>query len=172
MAISLKSIVGTVAPVLASALPGPLGGMAKKIIGGLIGKADATEDEIAKELASANPEILFKLRELDSAFKTKMTELGVDLEKLTVEDRKDARAMQVATHSRTPSIIAGVVVTGYLGVQSFLLFHAIPVPNHDLIMRALGVLDMALGMVLSFYFGSSISSQTKDATLGRIAESE
>lgn len=172
MAISLKSIIQTVAPTLASALPGPLGGMAKKLIGELVGKPEASEAELTKILATANPDILLKLRELDTNFKQKMAELDVDLEKLAAEDRSNARSMQVATKSKTPAILATIIVGGYIGVQSFLLLHTIPLTNHDLILRAMGLLDGALMLVLGFYFGSSVSSQHKDATISRIAESD
>lgn len=169
---SLKKIVGAIAPVLASALPGPLGGVAKKVLADFIGKPEATEEEISKVLASANPEMLFKLKELDAKFKKDMAALGVDLERMSNEDRANARAMHVSLKDRTPPVLAWLITLGYVSLQTFLLFHGIPVVNHDLILRAMGLLDGALMMVLAFYFGSSASSHRKDETIQRIAESE
>lgn len=159
---SLLDILGSVAPTIASALPGPLGGIAKGIVTGLLGlKPNASQDEIEKTLATSNPEMLVKLHQADLDFQAKMKEMDVDLDKLAAADTSDARQMQVSTRAKTPAILATIVVGAWCGVMGLLLFHGIPVANTPLIMRALGLLDGALMLVLGFYFGSSFGSLRK-----------
>ncbi len=59
---SLLSLVRTVAPSLASAVGGPLAGMAVRTISdALLGKPDGTEAELAEAAAKATPEQLLQL---------------------------------------------------------------------------------------------------------------
>jgi hypothetical protein len=170
--ISLKSILQTVAPTLASALPGPLGAVAKKLIGTAIGKPDASEDEIAKTLATANPDILLKIKELDTKFKEDMRKLDIDFEKIASEDRANARAREIATKDWTPKVLAIFIIGGYSVLQYYILGHIVPASSHDIVIRSLGILEAAIMLILGYYFGSSASSHKKDETIGRIAESD
>ena len=75
-----KALVKTVAPVLGTALGGPLAGAATAAITkAVLGSDTATEKDIEAALATASPEILLKLKEADQAFETRMTELGIDV---------------------------------------------------------------------------------------------
>ena len=51
-----------------------------------------------------------------------------------------------------------------------LTWQAIPAQNRDAANQLLGILYVAVTVVLSYYFGRSAGSRTKDAVLGRIAE--
>lgn len=172
MALTLKGILQTIAPTLASALPGPLGTMAKKLVGDALGKPGATEDEITKILATANPDVLLKIKELDNQFKQDMKKLDIDFERIATDDRANARAREIATKDWTPKVLATIIVTGYAILQWYILGHTIPVTSHDIIIRSLGILEGALLLVLGYYFGSSASSRQKDETISRIAESD
>lgn len=168
MGVSLKGILNSVAPVIASALPGPLGGIARSVLKDVLGNPDASDAEIEKALATANPEVLLKLRQADADFSAKMKQLDIDLEKLAAEDRASARAMQIATRSWTPMILAAVVVIGWLAAFGFLVFRPLPSANADAIMLALGTLNAALTLVLGYYFGSSAGSRNKDETIRKL----
>ena len=87
-----KKILKGVAPTLATALGGPLAGMATKVISEkLLGKDDGGDNEIYEALM--NPEGLAKLKEIEADFKTKMKAMDVDLERMAVDDRKSARSV-------------------------------------------------------------------------------
>lgn len=172
MAINLKKILATVAPTLAAALGGPLAGTAVAAIAKkILGKDGASEDEVAAVLASADPATLLKLKELDIQFKADMAKLGVELEKIESEDRKDARAMQVATKDWMPNTLASTLMLGLGACAVVLMNHSIPGENKEIIINLMGVLEGAAVTVFSFYFGSSRGSGEKDKVLGRIAES-
>lgn len=157
-----KGILDAVAPTIASALPGPLGPIAKKAVTDLLNlDVDSTNEEIEKTLATANPEMLERLRKLDVDFKLQMRKLDVDLEALHAGDRASARAREIALRDWTPKVLAILIVGGYGFVQYFLLTQPLPVDSREIIMRSLGTIDMALGMMLAYYYGSSSGSARK-----------
>lgn len=170
MGLSLKGILSTIAPTMAGLLPGPLGGMAKSAITSLLGmKPEASETEIEKVLATANPDILLKLKQLDSDFQVKLAELDIDIEKLMASDRADARSREVSLKDKTPRILAAAVIGGYMILQFFVLRGTIPPANHDIVVRSLSILEAAVVMVLAYYFGSSAGSARKDNTIKELS---
>lgn len=162
----------TIAPTIATALVGPLGGAAVAAIGEAIGLSEPTRDKIERVLTSGNMtgEQLAAIQQAEIAFKTRMTELGVDLERIASADRDSARSMQVKTGSIAPGLLATIVVLTWGLVQYFLLSHVIDQTMRELVARLLGTLDAALLLVLQFYFGSSRSSQAKDQVIANIAK--
>jgi len=164
-----KKVIGTVAPTLATALGGPLAGMATKAITDCLGlDSNATDKDIM--LALSNPDVLIKIREIEKNFEIKMRELEVNLDSIAQKDRDSARVRQSAMRDWTPNILAFFIVCGYFGVQCYLLQHTIPSEMRELIMRMLGILDMSLGMVLTYFFGSSSASRSKDETIKQLSK--
>lgn len=161
----LKEILRTAAPMLGAAIGGPFGAMAGKLAAAALGKPDASMEELPELMAGATPEQIAALKKVEADFKVRMAELGyANAEKLTalaVDDRKSARDMQSATRSRIPGALAVGIVVAWAVVQWFLLNNVIEQSMRELVARVLGTLDGALMLVLSFYFGSSASSQNK-----------
>jgi hypothetical protein len=170
VAITLKGILGAVAPILASAIPGPFGGMARDAIGKLLGKQVTSQEEIEKILATASPETLLALKKLDTEFAAQMKSLDVDLEKVAAEDRGSARGMQIATKAKTPAVLATVIVVGWILLMAFLMHSDIPQANREIIIQAVGTMGGALMMVVSFYYGTSAGSAKKDETIAKLSE--
>lgn len=167
-----KAVIGSVAPALATALGGPLAGLAVREIGSkVLGKESATEQDLVNAVALATPEMLVKLRELDQQFAKDMAAMGVELEKLENADRADARARQVALKDWMPNVLGIGLMASFFTVQFWLLGHDVPAGTRELLTRTLGTLDVSLAMVLSYYFGSSRGSRAKDDILGRAVES-
>lgn len=171
MAISLKKILGAVAPALATAIGGPLAGTAvKEIAKKILGKENATEAEVESALAGASPEQLLKLKELDIQFAKDMATAGIELDRLEVDDRKSARERQVATKDKIPSILALFIVAMFCTIIALLFSQTIPESNRDLFHVLVGTLDGMLLSVMNYEFGSSRSSREKDQVLGKIAQ--
>ncbi len=163
-----KDLIRSVAPSLATALGGPLAGVAvREIAGKILGKPNASEDDVAVAMASASPETLLKLRELDQEFSKHMAELGVELEKLDASDRKDARARQVAMRDWTPNVLAMCVVAVFFLAQWHLFHNVVPETMKELVARLLGTIDAMVMLVLSYFFGSSRGSRAKDELLAK-----
>lgn len=166
MAFDWKSLLGTVAPTLATALGGPVAGIAvKAIAGSLLGNEDATEREIAAAMASTTPADLLKLKEVDHAFQLEMERLGVDLEKIAAADRDSARGMQKATKAWIVPVLAGITVAGFFGVVAWVLTGNVGLES-TLLGFVLGQVSAKAEQVYNFYFGSSAGSKEKTAKLG------
>jgi hypothetical protein len=149
-------LIGSVAPTIATALGGPVAGMAVKAISNaLFGHGDASQDEIQAALANPTADQLAALKKIDSDFKIQMKSLDIDLERIAASDRDSARNYAIMTHDMTPRILAVVVVVAWGVVQWFLLHNVIEPSMRELIARVLGTLDGALMLVLSYYFGSA-----------------
>jgi hypothetical protein len=169
-----KKMVGAVAPTLATALGGPLAGMAVKTIATqLLGKDNATEEEVEAAILGASPQDMIRLKEIDFEFKKTMVDAGIKLEEIAAADRNSARDREIKTGDVwTPRILAALIMLGYFGIQWYIVTHLIPQEMREIVMRSLGTLDMALGMMLGYYFGSSASGKTKDETIATIAKME
>ena len=149
-------LIENVAPTIATALGGPVAGMAVKALSNaLLGHGDGSEDDIRTALATATPDQIASIRKVDNDFKVQMKSLDIDLVKIAASDRASAREMAIGTQSFTPSIMSYVIVVCWAVIQYFLFTHVIEASMRELIARVLGTLDGALMLVLSFWFGSS-----------------
>ena len=156
----LKSI----APTIATAMGGPLAGMAVEAISKAIG-VDPSEVQNTINSGKMTADQIASLQTAEIALKARAQEMGLDFEKLAVADRTSARQMQISTNSFVPPTLSIMIVVAWSAVQYFLLTHVIDPSMRELIARVLGTLDGALMLVLSFYFGSSSGSQAKDTML-------
>ena len=160
----LLNIVRTVAPTIATAMGGPLAGMAIRTLSEtLLGKPDGTEAELAAAAAAATPDQLLALKNAENNFKLEMKKLDVDLERISAGDRDSARHMMVQTRDWTPRALAGVITVGFFGVLMYMLMFGLPAAGGgEAMLVMLGTLGTAWGAVVSFYFGSSAGSRAKD----------
>ena len=82
MDVDWKKVVGAVAPGLATALGGPLAGVAVSALSEqLLGRPDGSEAEVATALRVGGSDALLKLKDAEQAFQTRMRELPLDLAK-------------------------------------------------------------------------------------------
>lgn len=161
-----KQIIAAVAPTLGTAIGGPFGAIAGTVLANALGTKNDTA-AVEQAIASGNPEVLLRLKDAENSFKLQLEQLGVQREQLAYQDTANARDREVKLGDWTPRILAGVIVFGYFAVQWFILSHIVPSEQREIVMRSLGVLDTALGLVLGYYFGSSSGSRLKDAALAR-----
>jgi hypothetical protein len=153
-----------IAPTIASALLGPAAGLAVTAISKALG-IDEKDVQKTIETGKLSAEQMMSLKQAEIELQAKAQELGLNFEKLAVDDRKSARDMQMTTKSFVPALLSILVVTAWVLIQYFLLTHVIAPEMRELVARILGTLDASLLLVLNFYFGSSASSQNKDELL-------
>mgnify|MGYP003112383131 FL=1 len=152
----LKSVVGAVAPSLGTALGGPLGGMASKVICDVLGCEDNPR-AIDNAIQSATPEQLLELKKAEKQFEVQMKELDVDLFALETADKQDARTK--FSKDWTARIIGILTVSGFMG-YIFLVTLQPPEQNSEaLINLVLGYLGGLASAIISFYFGASHSDK-------------
>ena len=162
---ALLNLLKGAAPMLATVVAGPLGGKAVSMIAEKFGVEDTVE-AVAKAIAG-DPEATQKLAEIDLAqFRAE------------AEDRDSARDREVGMAAAgatplaqmvVPILALGTVATTFLFIAA-LLFLEIKTEQQQLIIFALGYATAAAQQVLSYYFGSSKSSQDKTAALSKVAK--
>jgi hypothetical protein len=154
-----------IAPTIATALGGPLAGMAVSAISKAIGvEPDQVQDMISSNKLSAEQIAQVKLAEIE--LQKQAQELGLNFEKLEVEDRKSARDMQATTRSMMPPLLAGAVTIGFFSIMVMMFFNKIDSANPAILMM-LGSLGTAWTGIIAYYFGSSAGSQAKTDLLSK-----
>ena len=156
----------TIAPTIASALLGPLGGVAVAGLGKILGIDNATAKDITKAISDGKitPDQLADIKKLELQYQAEEAERGFKYAELTYKDSDSARQMQIATHSYIPAILAILVTLGFFGILGFLILNSAYKPTEPLLVM-LGSLGTAWTMIIGFYFGSSHGSQNKDVML-------
>jgi predicted amino acid-binding ACT domain protein len=169
----VKKVIGAVAPMLATALGGPMAGQAVSSIMGALGTSGTKIDDIQQALndgkLTGDQLVALKAAELD--FQQKMTVAGFDdaekLAALAVQDRADARNREVEIKDTTPRILAYGITAGFFGILAFMLTHEMPPMAHDALLLMLGGLGTAWASVVAYYFGSSAGSDKKTDLLSQ-----
>ena len=161
MTFDWKKTLATVAPLLGTALGGPLGAVAGNAIGAALG-VDSTDDAaMAAAIQKATPEQLLALKQADAQFKLDMAKLQIRPEELEVEDRKSARDAYSATKDYVVPGLGALVVGAFVAVVGGVLFGHVSVDG-ALAGTLIGYLSAKAEQVLAFYFGSSKGSKAKD----------
>jgi len=159
-------LLSSVAPTLATALGGPLAGLAVKSLSkALLGAEDFSEEAVMDAMATASPEQLAAVKKIDADFKVQMKALDIDLERISVDDRKSARDMQKETRDWIPRALAVSVTAGFFAILIYMLVYGLPTSGNEALLLLLGALQTAWGGIIAFYFGSSSGSQKKDAMI-------
>ena len=147
----LSGLLKNIAPALATAVAGPLGGAAVSAIANKLGVGESVE-EVAKALTT------------DPAAAQKLQELELEFAKVDAADAADARKRETEISTSATAPWYSKVVTPLLAigvfffwglVQWFLVNHVVPSEMREIVIRLLGQLDAAFMMVLTYYFGAS-----------------
>ena len=155
----------TIAPTIATALGTPLAGMAVAAISKAIGcEPEEVQNVISSGKLTAEQVASIQLAELE--LKKQAQSMGLDFAKLTVEDRKSARDMQIATKSMLVPSLAIIIVSAFIGVVIATL-GGFAVVDSVLAGTLIGYLSAKAEQVVNFYFGSSAGSKEKTDLLAK-----
>lgn len=159
-----KSIVGTVAPTIATALGGPMAGAAVKFLGSqFLGDENATEEKVAEFVKSANPEDLLRLKQADQEFQLQMEKLGVDVFNIEAEDKKNARKEH--KHSIMPAVLSVGLTFLVAAIVSLLFYVNVPEGAREVLFMLLGVVVKEWGGSMQYWFGTTRGSAEKNKHL-------
>ncbi len=160
----VKDIVGSVAPTVATALGGPLGGIAATAIRAALG---VDTDDQAMEALATDPEAVLKLRLAEVEFEKFLVESDIDLAKVNAEDRASAREMVKVT-GKTPQVALSVVMLlGYFALLYAMVggYFDVPEMYTALVAGLIGTLGAGVTQIMNFWFGSSSGSKDKTAAM-------
>lgn len=156
----LLGLIRNVAPALATAVAGPLGGAAVAALASKFGVSDSVE-AVAKAIAG------------DPQAAQKLAEIEMEYAKLDAADRDNSRdrEVKIATSQDAPllnKIVTPVLALGTVTLSFMLLAAIMFLPDinggrKDIAIYVLGAVNAATVQVLSYYFGAS-HDHKKDMT--------
>lgn len=161
-----KALLSSVAPLIGTALGGPLGGIAVKAAADALGLSESTEEALQTALSGAKPEDLLKLKLADQQFAKDMRALDIDLERIAAGDRDSARSL--AKSDSTARNLAYIIMGAFVGMCFAVLSDKVAIDS-VLAGTVIGYLSAKAEQVSAFYFGSSASSKAKDETIRGMA---
>lgn len=164
-----KSVLSAVAPALATALGGPLAGIAVNALSqSVLGSANGSPDDIGKAISTGSPDIIEKVINAEKSFKLDMERLKLDYEKISQADRASARDREVQTKDPTTRRLAYAYTVGYFLALWAVWKYGLPDQIKDVMIGLLGVLTAAQAAILNYYFGSSAGSAEKSAAMAQV----
>lgn len=160
----------TIAPTVATALGGPLAGMAVSAVSKALGcDPDEVQGIISSGKLTAEQVASIQLAELE--LKKQAQSMNLDFEQLAVADRKSARDMQIATKSYLVPALAVIIVTSFVGVVIATLWGFSKIES-VMAGTLIGYLSAKADQVLSFFFGSTAGSQRKTELMSKAEASK
>lgn len=172
----IGAVLGTAVPAAA-----PFIGLASKLLGTGLNKdvqpnAQSITDTITE--AMANPDQLAKLKEVDNQFAVHMRALGIqeetEMAQVFESDMASARQREEVVKDNTPRNLAYLVVGSTLGICAFLVSHHSTILENATMAGFAGtVVGYLIGeakQVMTYYFGSSAGSASKDETMADLAK--
>jgi hypothetical protein len=161
------SWIKSVAPMIGTALGGPLGGMAIGLLADKLGVQEKTISAVSDAISDSklSPEQVTSIRQAEIEFQKFLGQNKIDLAKLDVENTKSAREMHIANKSYTPQVLSFVITVGFFGVLYYMLTMEAKPTEALLIM--LGSLGTAWAAVCNFWFGSTAGSARKTDLLAQ-----
>jgi hypothetical protein len=171
----IKSMLASTAPLIGGAIGGPGGSLVASWIASELGDDVDPSDPTALENAiKADPEALFKLKELEAKHKEELQRMGLEAFKAEVADKDSARAREMAVVQATGKrdifvpMLAFSIILGFFGILVTVLIVGLGKLGQaeiSILNIMLGFLGGAFASVVGYYFGSSQSSANKDKNI-------
>jgi hypothetical protein len=165
---TLKSFLGGIAPTIASALLGPLGGVAVAGLTKILNIDGGTVADVTKAISDGmvTPEQVAEIRKLEMQFQADEKERGFRYAELEFKDRDSARQMQIATKSATPTILTYMITIGFFTILGLMLYDDAVVDSPPLLIM-LGSLGTAWTGCIAYWFGTTSNSLNKTNLLAQ-----
>lgn len=159
---ALLNLLKNIAPAVATAVAGPLGGIAITALASKFGVTDSVA--AVAEAIAGDPQATQKLRELE-----------LEYTRLDAADRADARAMQVAALTQDDVFAKRFVYyfAAFWSVSAaiyiaFITFGEIPENNVRFADTILGfILGTVIATIMTYFFGSSAGSRDKSIEMAK-----
>lgn len=163
-----KAIIGGIAPTIATALGGPLAGLAVESLGKALGIDQPTVKKVQDALTQGQltGEQIFAIKQAEQALQVRMRELDITEEQLYASDRDSARRREGEIKDSTPRILAYTVVSAFLAMVVAVLLGYAKVES-VLAGTLVGYLSAKCEQVLAYYFGSTKSGERKTELLAQ-----
>lgn len=170
-----QKLLQGVAPMIGTAIGGPLGGAAASFALDALGikpspDADDNVRLLEERVKGASPEDLMMLKKADNDFEVKMAELGIKKVELSHMDRTSAREREEKVGGYANPAIATVIIIGFLGMCWAVLSGktgSLEGAGAATIGTVIGYVSAKADQVVSYYFGSSSGQDHQTAKNGK-----
>lgn len=153
----LTDLLKTLAPGLATAVAGPLGGMAVKAIADKLGVGNSVE--LVTAALQADPDAARKLAEIDLKEFELHNANTANARDMNAKIQESSSASWLAKNTAYTLDLGIVFATVFLAWFAFM--KGVPEENEKLVYMALGSLITMSGTILNFHRGSSQGSKDK-----------
>jgi hypothetical protein len=165
----LKSVV----PTIATALGGPLAGVAATFVADKLGLGDKTVEAVQAAISGASPDQLIQMKQIDADLQKYFASLDIQIEQLENADRDSARNREIKTgDSATPRNIAYIIIFGFFGVLITMMVRGVAPDTSGATMLIVGGLNTSFGAVMGYFFGSTKGSADKTALIAKAASGD
>ena len=166
-----KKLLGTVAPLVGTALGGPLGGVAASFVADKLGLSDKTVAAVTDAIKDGKltPEQVSQLKMAEIDFQKFLKTNEIDLERVHAADRDSARKMLMSTSSYVPAALTFIVTFGYFTVLIGMMLKMFEVADSQVMLIMLGQLGTAWGVCIAFWMGTTKNSADKTNLLANSA---
>lgn len=164
----MDDLLKSLAPLLGTAIAGPLGGIAASFLADKLGIEAKTVEAVTEALSEGKmtPDQVASIKAAEIEFQKFLKINAIDLEKVHAGDRDSARNMLTVTRSKMPSILTAMLGIGFFGVLGA-MFAWPEVKESAPLMIMLGVLGAEFSASCKFWFGTTSGSQNKNEMLAK-----
>jgi len=167
----MNDFLAKIAPTIASALLGPLGGVAVAGLTKILGIDGGTVKDVTKAISDGRitPEQIAEIRKLELQFQQDEKERGFRYAELAFKDRDSARQANVSGGIQGKMfVLSCLLLTLTLGTEIWILFNGYPPALPEIIVgRILGLLDGVALLVLGYHYGTTSGSMQKTELLAQ-----
>jgi len=163
-----KSIISSIAPMLATALGGPLAGLAVESLGKALGMDQPTVAKVKEVFiqGSLTGDQIAQIKAAELALQVRIRELDISEQQLYAVDRDSARKMQIVTQSNWPGVLSAITTAAVLGVIAARM-SGMAIPEDATTTQLIGSLTTGWGLCLSYWFGTTRGSSEKSQLLAQ-----
>jgi len=164
----VNDFLKTLAPLLGSALGGPLGGAAAAFIADKLGLDTKDVKNISEVLSSGkmSPEQIANIKLAEIDFQKFLESNKIKLEEIAALDRTSARQMHATVRSHVPAALTYLLTFGFFGVLGAMFYYP-EFKESAPLMIMLGSLGTAWTGACAFWFGTTSGSQNKNEMLAK-----
>ncbi len=163
--------IKTLAPMIGTALGGPLGGAAAAFIADKLGLESKDVKAVSEVLNSGklSPDQIsaIKLAEID--FQKFLETNKIKVDEIAAADRNSARELLKSTRSYVPATLTFGITVGYFVVLIGMMLKLFEVADSQVMLIMLGQLGTAWGVTIAFWFGTTSGSKDKTDILANSA---
>lgn len=185
MNFNFKTAIGSIAPMLATMLGGPLAGTAVTALESALGLSPGSgaDGVTAAVAAGMTPEQISAVRAADQQHAERLKQMDIDVVKMNDDfasamvvadnaDRASARDREIKVGGWTVPSMAWLVLVGSLALTAAVVTGNVTKDPAlaTIVGTALGSMWSEAKQVLAYYFGSSAGSQAKDSTIANQAK--